>query len=654
MRQSLVCCAVLAASVAFGLAPAAAQNANLEALEEQAFKEAAALVGPSLVRIDTFGGLDQIAKGVAGGAPGTGIIVSADGDIVSSTFLFASKPASVLATLADGRRFPARVVATDRQRMVTLLKIDANGLPVPQAAPRSAMRVGQWALALGRSVDADQPTISVGVISALDRVWGKAIQTDAKVSPLNYGGPLVDVSGRILGVLAPLSPHESGEAAGVEWYDSGIGFAVPLADVLAVLPRLKEGEDLRPGLFGVTFRQRDQVGAAPLIDRVRFGSPAAKAGLKAGDLITRVDGQAVTRIAEMRQVLGRKYAGDSLQLQARRGEETLDVALTLVGELAPYEAGFLGVTPLRSATQPGATVRFVWPDSPAEKAGIEARDRIVRWNDQEVANSAALADIVSRLRPGEQGELVVRRGAEERSVSVTLAAQPDSVPPELPAEAQEAPAAQVEPAPKTGRLAETLAGHDRDYWLYVPGNYRPDVPHGLMVFLHPAGETLEAALLKNWQAECERRGVIILAPKCERQTGWISNDLEFVKDCVQHIRERYTIAKDRIWAHGVATGGPFATFVAVRERSLFRGLAVFQSPIGGAIPENDPDSRLQFFLGCGQADPKAKAVKASATALRQARFPVVLTQWSELVASAYPAEEVVEELSRWADGLDRI
>ena len=91
------------------------------------------------------------------------------------------------------------------------------------------------ASASGRSPSAapskpSQPNVSVGIVSALDRIWGKAIQTDAKISPNNYGGPLVDIAGRVLGVLVPMSPDGSGEVAGVEWYDSGIGFAVPLED----------------------------------------------------------------------------------------------------------------------------------------------------------------------------------------------------------------------------------------------------------------------------------------------------------------------------------------------------------------------------------------------------------------------------------------
>ena len=96
--------------------------------------------------------------------------------------------------------------------------------------------------------------MSVGVLSATGRIWGKALQTDAAVSPNNYGGPLVDLRGRVLGVLVPLSPQSADEMAGYEWYDSGIGFAVPAEHVLSILPRLKQGRDLYTGLAGVSLR----------------------------------------------------------------------------------------------------------------------------------------------------------------------------------------------------------------------------------------------------------------------------------------------------------------------------------------------------------------------------------------------------------------
>ena len=149
--------------------------------------------------------------------------------------------------------------------MLVLLKVDAGQpLPLPEATPEKDIQVGWWAIALGRAFDVSQPNISVGIVSAVDRLSGRAVQTDAKVSPTNYGGPLVDIRGRVMGVLSPLSPQKSGEVSGVEWYDSGIGFAVPLEHINQILPRWKEG-DLKPGLVGVSLKAGDVYADAPVI-----------------------------------------------------------------------------------------------------------------------------------------------------------------------------------------------------------------------------------------------------------------------------------------------------------------------------------------------------------------------------------------------------
>src|SRR6185369_7287390 len=102
---------------------------------------------------------------------------------------------------------PARLIARDEARKLVLLKIETpKKLPIPVAAPESEAIVGHWTVAVGRTFDAVSPNISVGILSAVHRIWGRALQTDAKISASNYGGPLVDLQGRVLGVLVPLSP----------------------------------------------------------------------------------------------------------------------------------------------------------------------------------------------------------------------------------------------------------------------------------------------------------------------------------------------------------------------------------------------------------------------------------------------------------------
>jgi serine protease Do len=637
--------------LALALPCIASADERLEALEEQAFREAAALVSPAVVRIETVGGLEEIAPGLTASGVTSGLVVSADGDIITSAFTFAGKPTSILVTLPDGRRFPARRVSTDRQRMLTLLKIDATGLSTAQAAPRESFRVGQWAIALGRTFDAEAPSVSVGVVSALDRIWGKAIQCDAKVSPVNYGGPLVDIEGRVLGILAPLSPQSTGEAAGVEWYDSGIGFAVPLVDILAVLDRMRDGEDLLPGLIGVTFRGRAAVGAEAVIDRVRINSPAAKAGLLKDDRITGVDGKKVDSITQLRQLLGRKYAGEKLDLAIRRGETEQSVELTLVGELPPFDAGYLGILPSRQTDAP-VIVRAVLADSPAAQAGLQPQDKIVRWNDQAIESAKQLADLVSRITPGAEAQVTLERDGATKTVAVTLNGYPNVVAPDVPSEvfANDAEAA---PEGKTGRLSATLAGHDREYGLYVPELYRPGRKLGLMVFLQPSRDPMEAALLRAWKAECDRRGLIIAAPQCDDPRGWKPNDLEFVHDCLAKVRADYAVDPQRIWIHAVGEAVPFALLTALRERTTFRGVALVDAAVQGALPESDPDARQQFYFASDPSGRTQRAVQQGVEALRKAKYPTVLNTLPR-TEGQYLSDAAVEELARWADSLDRI
>ncbi|HOM19135.1 MAG TPA: PDZ domain-containing protein, partial [Thermoguttaceae bacterium] len=383
---------------------------DLELLEQKAFQAAVDRVAPSVVMIETIGGLEKVGQVLFGTGPTTGLVVDPQGYIVSSAFNFVNKPSSILVRLPDGTRKAAKLVANDTNRMLSLLKIEVDKpLPVPEAAPRGQIRVGQWAIAVGRAFGEQKPNTTVGIVSAISRIWGKAIQTDAAVSPNNYGGPLVDIHGRVLGLLAPLSPQGGSELAGVEWYDSGIGFAIPLEDILQVLPRLKEGKDLKPGLLGIQFKSPALHISEAEIGSSRPNSPAAKAGLKAGDKIIQVNDRPISRAAELKEEISKRYAGDKLRLVAQRGKDRIECEVELAAEIAPYVRPFLGVLPMRSQPAehpPGVVVRYVYPDSPASKAGVQPGDLIVRFAGQEVKDAAGLRQLAADHEPNQAVELV--------------------------------------------------------------------------------------------------------------------------------------------------------------------------------------------------------------------------------------------------------
>src|SRR5262245_1617392 len=418
---------------------------------EQALKAAARRVAPSVVQIETTGGTEMVGAGPRGAGfrkgvgPTTGLVVDADGYVISSAFNFSQKPASILVAVPGRKeRLVAKTVATDHTRMVTLLKIDATGLPAPEGAPKTDIRIGQWAVALGRALDANPdrtPSMSVGVISALGRIVGKAMQTDAKVSPVNYGGPLVDLEGRVLGILVPAAPRGEGETAGVEWYDSGIGFAIPYEDVLAVLPRLKLGKDLRRGMIGVLPKTADQYGVPATIGTIAPESAAAKAGFQSGDEIIAIDGKPIANQSQLLHALGPKYEGDIVSIRIRRGKEEIPFdKLVLGGVPSAFLNPYLGIVPVRDDPELGVEIRWVEPNGPADVAGIKPGDRIMKIGGADAkelrpfSGRDELHSILDSIFVGSEIKLEVRRKAEDKTetIKLKLSAMPDTVPAALP------------------------------------------------------------------------------------------------------------------------------------------------------------------------------------------------------------------------------
>ncbi len=635
------------------VASAIAQD-SLDDLEDQALRDAVAAVAPSVVQIETVGGLERVGKMLAGTGPTTGLVVAEDGYIVSSAFNFAQKPTSILVTLPSGKRAPAQIVAHDNSRMLVLLKVNtAEKLAVPRAIPRSEMQVGQWAIAVGRTLSKSEPNFSVRIVSALDRIWGKAIQTDAKISPVNYGGPLIDIRGGVLGVLVPLSPQgQESEIAGAEWYDSGIGFAVPLADINDRLDTLQAGKDLHPGVLGVALKKGDIYSLPAEILAARSDGPAGKAGLKAGDVIVEVDGAAIERQAQLRHALGRHYAGDQVQVAIRRGSERIDAAITLVEKLAPYQHPFLGILPLRSAG-PGVQVRFVYPESPAAKAGVQQGDKIVAVNQAPVVGRLEMIDQIALLEPGKKVTLGIERGAEKIAVELTAAKLPTDIPAELPP-AQAEPAKAADPKPATGLVEIKLPEEKNDCVALVPGTYHPEVPHGVVIWLHGAQGLARDALAPRWQATCAKHHLIVLAPQASNPSKWEPTDAAFVRKTLDDLTTHYNVDRSRIAVYGYQSAGAMAYLVGLNHLDRVRAVIAVDAapPLRTVLPENDPLTRLAFYLATADKSPAAAPAKAAAQRLQAALFPVTVLPLGEQSRDLTDTE--LADLARWLDALDRI
>lgn len=247
----------------------------------------------------------------------TGVVLTADGWILVARFALALEPTTILVTVPGVGTFPATRAGEDTSRGLALVKIEASGLPTPTFVDPADVRVGQWAFALGRTFAAELPTVHFGIVSAKGRQFGRALQIDAGTSPANYGGPVVDVQGRVLGVAVPLSP--SGRNAGVEWYDSGVGFAATIADIGPLLARMQQGQALQRGWLGVQFDPA-WLGPGAKVVAVDPRGPAHAAGVQKGDVLLQVGGVPVRNAPHALACISGRLGGDALALAVRRAD----------------------------------------------------------------------------------------------------------------------------------------------------------------------------------------------------------------------------------------------------------------------------------------------------------------------------------------------
>ncbi len=645
-RRTALSLAILLALIA--IAPRARADDDLSLREQTAFQAAVDRVAPCVVRIETFGGMERIGEMLVGTGPTTGLVVSADGYIVSSAFNFAQKPAQILVRAGDGARMPATLVATDHSRMLVLLKVKlpaGKSLPVPVAAPKAEIAVGQWAIALGRTFDGAKPNMSVGIISALGRIWGKAVQTDAKISPHNYGGPLVDIRGRVIGVLAPMSTQGTDELAGFEWYDSGIGFAVPLEDIQRSLDRLKKGTDLYSGLLGVNLKQGDPYADPIEIVAVQPKSPAYAMGFKAGDSIVEIDGHPVATQTQMKQALGTHYAGDTVKVAVLRGKERIEKSGELVDKLVPYVAPFLGVLPLRpaepakgaAAAEPGIAIRYVYPDSPAAKAGLQPADRITALAGKPVKNYDDLAAQLASFSAHDKAKLTYVRAGKSADVEVQFAALPETIPAQLPAAHEDAaktavanapanPPAAAAPKPATGIVPIRIPEVANGCIAYVPPDYNPRLSYGVVIWLHPPGGYKDDELVARWRDVCAKNNLILLAPKSADPAHWRRTELGFLRKTLDEVSAKYHVDRNRIVAAGQEGGGGIAYLLAAANRERIAGVVAIEAalPNGSPPPAADPVARLAFYLAHSDQPAIKAQIDGTIELLRSVKLPVTV------------------------------
>jgi serine protease Do len=289
-----------------------------------------------------FGGV-QPRQGV-----GSGAIFDPQGYILTNNHVVEGGQ-QIKVVLPDGREFDARLVGRDPESDIAVIKIDGQNLPVARLGDSDKLKVGEWVVAIGNALGLEGgPTVTAGVVSAVKRTVDlpgpaggsieNAIQTDTAINPGNSGGPLINLNGEIVGINTLVAGQVS-----ADYQAQGIGFAISINNARPIIDEIvAKGRVERPWLgvsvMTLTPAIAQQVGMAfvegVVLSEAVAGSPAARAGLRQGDVITALDGQPIKRTEDLRDHLGRKKVGDTLSLTLRRAGQQQSVQVQLAARPA--------------------------------------------------------------------------------------------------------------------------------------------------------------------------------------------------------------------------------------------------------------------------------------------------------------------------------
>jgi serine protease Do len=374
----------------------------------------------------------QIEHGI-----GSGVIISPDGYIVTNNHVV-DGAVDLRVTMSDRRVLPAKLIGADPLTDLAVIKIEGKDFPSVPMGDATKLHPGQTVLAFGNPFGF-RFTVTRGIVSALNRPNpsptdarkpGQFIQTDAAINPGNSGGPLVDARGEVVGINTFLI-SSSGQF-------SGMGFAIPTQIVRPTVEALIRDGKVNHGYMGLGitdvtpenakfFDSKDNRGA--IVTQVEANSPAAKAGLKIGDLITALDGKEITDASQLQVTVGQTRPGTTIKLQVMRDSKGMELPVTLEkmgardkgeDESASTEGGKprwgLGLgemTPNVRQQLPGGNdlkgvvVERVVPGSPADNAGLRPGDVILSVNRHEVQSVADVQKNLGSVPKGQDALLLV-------------------------------------------------------------------------------------------------------------------------------------------------------------------------------------------------------------------------------------------------------
>jgi len=407
-------------------------------------------------------------------------------------------------------------------------------------------------------------------------------------------------------------------------------------------------------VMGISLKPGDPYATPAELAASQAASPAYKAGLRSGDTIVEIDGVKIDRQSQLKHALGPHYAGDKVHLVYMRGKETperREANVELADKLIPYEHPFLGILPMRDGE--GVRVRYVFPSSAAAQAGVKPGDTIAALDDASVTTAEELRTLVANLEPKAKTSLKIQRDGASQTLELTPGKLPTAIPAELPPATAEPPAPPAE-KPVTGIVEIKLPEEKSACLAYVPENYHPQTPHGLLVVLSAPGPVDRDKLESRWKALAAERQLIILAPMSANADKWQATETDFIRKTLDDAVANYNIDPTRIAVAGYQSGGSMAYLVGFEHTDRIRAIVAIDSvpPPGARPPDADPIRRLAFVIGQAEKSPAAPVLKSLVTALEAMKFPVTKLPLGE--KSRDLNDDELSQLTRWLDTLDRI
>jgi serine protease Do len=375
---------------------------------------------------------------------GSGFIINPDGHIITNNHVVAGAT-EIKVKLSDGRELTAKVIGRDAKTDLALLKVEARGLPVIPLGTSGELQVGEAVMAIGNPFGLEQ-TVTTGIVSATGRVIGEGpydnfIQTDASINPGNSGGPLINARGQAVGINTAIFTQTGGSV--------GIGFAIPVDLAKTVVTQLATAGHVVRGYLGVSiqpmttdlakgFGISETSGA--LVSSVVDGSPAAKAGVRPGDVITEYNGRKVARSEDLPRAVAESAVGHEVSLTVVRDGQPVTLRATIAkldeaGATTPMgtkeaketkESLGLSLQPLTPAEarerglgdRGGVLVRGVQDGSPAATAGLRPGDVITEINRAPVKNADDVKQAMDKRAKDKPALFLVHRNGAAVYIAV--------------------------------------------------------------------------------------------------------------------------------------------------------------------------------------------------------------------------------------------